>query len=308
MYDWTSWRTLVPLVVGIVGLVVFVLYEIYFAPEPLIRLSIFQTRTGSIAYATTLLHGMILWCLLYYTPLYFQAVKGYTPIVSGLALFPETFTVAPAAVVMGFLITKIGKYRWSILLGWTLTTLGIGLAYLLDLNTSIVQFVFIMLVSGLGMGILFPAMQFAVQGSSTNKDLAFAVAMFSFFRSFGQALGVAIGGTIFQNEMKKRLLAFPHWADQAAMLAKDSAGLVQTITSMPAGPEKRDLQIAYAQSFRAIVVVLCALAGVSLILSLFIKSYDLNRALETEQGFIREGKTTRTEASEEGRGETTTSL
>lgn len=302
MYNWSSWRTLVPLNVGVAGLAVFVLYETYLAVEPLIRLSIFQSRTASIAYATNVLHGMILWCVLYYLPLYFEAVKGYTPIVAGLALFPSSFTVAPAAVVIGLLITKTGKYRWSIILGWTLTTLGIGLLYLFDVDTSTVQWVFIMLVSGVGMGMLFPAMQFALQGASTNKDLAFAVAMFSFFRSFGNALGVAIGGSIFQNEMRKRLLASPRWADQAVMLAKDSAALVQTIKLMPAGTDKRDLQVAYAQSFRAIAVVLCALAGVSLILSLFIKSYDLNRALETEQGFVNE-KNSKAEAAEEGRPE-----
>lgn len=290
MYDWTSWRTLVPLIIGICGLIVFVLYEIFIATEPMVRLSIFQTWTASIAYATTFFHGMILWCLLYYTPLYFEAVKEYKPIMAGVALFPETFTVAPTAVVVGILITKTGNYKWPVLFGWTLTTLGVGLLYLFDVDTSIVRLVFIMLVSGVGMGTLFPAMQFAVQGASTNRDLAFAVAMFSFFRSFGQAVGVAIGGTIFQNEMRKRLLAIPRWADQAGILAKDSAALVQTIVTTPAGPDKSELQLVYAQSFRAIIVVLCALAGASLIMSFFIKSYDLNRALETEQGFIGEKK------------------
>jgi hypothetical protein len=50
MYAWTSWRTLVPLVIGAVGLVGFVLWEIYGALEPLIRLSIFGNRSASISY------------------------------------------------------------------------------------------------------------------------------------------------------------------------------------------------------------------------------------------------------------------
>jgi hypothetical protein len=50
MYAWTSWRTLVPLIIGGVGLVGFVFWEIYGAPEPLIRLSIFGNRTASISY------------------------------------------------------------------------------------------------------------------------------------------------------------------------------------------------------------------------------------------------------------------
>jgi hypothetical protein len=50
MYAWTSWRTLVPLVIGAVGLVGFVVWEMYGAAEPLIRLSIFGNRSASISY------------------------------------------------------------------------------------------------------------------------------------------------------------------------------------------------------------------------------------------------------------------
>jgi hypothetical protein len=293
----------------ILGLIAFILYEIYIPQEPLIRLSIFCNRTTVLAYLTTLLHGTILWCLLYYLPLYFEAVKSYSPILSGIALFPKTFTVAPAGLLMGLLITFTGKYRWSILLGWALTTLGLGLLLLLfDVDTHTTKWIFLMLPSGVGMGILFPAMQFAIQGSSLNKDLAFAVALFSFFRNFGQALGVAVGGTIFQNQMKRKLLALPRWAGRAEALAKDSAALVQPINAMPPRREKRDLQVVYAQSFRVIIVVLGVLAGVSLVLSWFIQGYDLDRPLETEQGFVEEGEKVCLESGGQERREKKTAL
>ena len=50
--------------------------------------------------------------------------------------------------------------------------------------------------------------------------------------------------------------------------------------------KKLDLRTAYVDSVRVIFIVLCALSAVALVSSLFIKSYDLNRALETEQGFV----------------------
>jgi hypothetical protein len=114
MYDWQSWRTLVPLILGIFGIVGFVLYSIYISPEPLIRRSLFNTPTAITAYAATLIHGMIVWSLLYYTPLYFEVAKNYSPVNSGIAIFPFTFTVAPAAVVVGIIIAKTGRYRPSI--------------------------------------------------------------------------------------------------------------------------------------------------------------------------------------------------
>lgn len=152
MYPWTSWHTLVPLIIGIIGLITFSLYERFVAAEPVIRLAIFANRTANIAYINTVLHGMILWTLLYYQPLYFEAVQGYRPIIAGIALFPATFTVAPMAVVIGFSITKMAKFRWAIWLGWSLATFGVGLLCLLKVDTKIVQWVFIDLVPGVGLG------------------------------------------------------------------------------------------------------------------------------------------------------------
>lgn len=301
MYSWSSWRTLVPLLVGAVGLIGFCFFEAYLAPEPLLRLSVFSNRTANIAFFTTTIHGMILWSLLYYQPLYFEAVQGYTPVISGVALFPATFTVAPMAVVTGLLITKTAAYRWAIWAGWTISVLGLGLLTLLKVDTTIPQWVFIDLVSGVGLGILFPALQFQLQAASSGKDMAFAVAMFVFFRSFGQALGVAIGGVIFQNQMVKNLQRYPAYAARAADLAKDAAALVEIINDTAAGQGKRDLRTAYTDSLRTVYIVMAALAAVCLVASLFIKAYDLNVGLETEQG-LTQSKKTRDVKVEEGQG------
>lgn len=274
-----------PLIIGIFGLAGFVLYEEYVASEPLIPLSVFKNRSAAVNYAGTLLHGMILWCLLYYEPLYYETVKGYSPIVSGISIFPETFTVAPVAVVTGILVTITGRYRWALWSGWFLTTLGIGILYILDRDTSIVAWVFLNLVPGIGMGLLFPSMAFSIQAASTNKDLAFAVAMFSFFRAFGQAIGVAIGGSVFQNQMKKKLLAYPGLASKAEEYSRDASSLVQIIKKLPPDITKTQLIQSYADSLKVVWITMCGMAALALILSLFTEGLDLNKPLETDQGF-----------------------
>jgi len=55
-------------------------------------------------------------------------------------------------------------------------------------------------------------MQLALQASSTSEDIAFAVAFFTFFHAFGQVVGVAVGGVIFQNQMRQNLLSYPSLA------------------------------------------------------------------------------------------------
>lgn len=290
-YAWDSWRTLVPLIIGLLGLAGFIWYEEHVAQEPLIRLNVFKNRTAIVSYIGTVIHGMVLWCLLYYEPLYYEAVKGYSPIISGVAIFPETFTVAPVSIVAGFLVTITGRYRWALWSGWVLTTFGLGILYLLDTETSVVSWIFLNLACGIGMGLLFPSMAFAIQASSTNADLAFAVAMFSFFRAVGQSIGVAVGGTVFQNEIKKQLLGYPLLAAKAGEYSADASSLVQIIKQFPEGPAKSQLIQSYADALKIVWVTMCGMCGLALILSFWTKGLDLNKPLETDQGF-RERRTT----------------
>ncbi|KAL2865207.1 major facilitator superfamily-domain-containing protein [Aspergillus lucknowensis] len=283
LYDWDSWRTLVPLIIGVAGLVVFVFYEYRYAKDPIIPPKIFQNRTASVSFAGSFLQGFVLWCLLYYEPLYYEAVKGYSPIMAGVALFPATFTVAPSAGVVGFLVTKYGHYRWAAWLGWFLGTLGLGLLCYMDVDTSIPAWIFINIVPGIGLGLLFSSLAFAIQASATSDTLAIAVGMFSFFRAMGQAVGVAIGGVVFQNRMYHNLLQYPSLAPMASVYSQDAAGLVEVLKAMPDGPDKLNMRTAYTDSLRIVYAVCCAVCGVAFALSLLTESYDLNRALESNQ-------------------------
>jgi hypothetical protein len=107
-------NSLKPMMLGVFGLFGFVIYSVYWSPEPLIRRSLFNSPTAITAYAGTLFHGVMVWSLLYYMPLFFECVKDYSPVTTGVVVFPMTFTVAPAAVVVGLVIAKTGRYRPSI--------------------------------------------------------------------------------------------------------------------------------------------------------------------------------------------------
>ncbi|KAJ0416959.1 major facilitator superfamily domain-containing protein [Aspergillus carlsbadensis] len=286
MYPWTSWRTLVPLCIGAAGLCGFILWSIK-ASNPMIPHSVFNNRSAAIAFATSSLQGLILWGALYYLPLYYQAIHEFGPILTGVALFPQTFTVAPAAIICGVIVTITGRYRWGLWFGWSLSILGLGLLCLLcllDVRTRTVQWIFLNLPSGLGLGLLTAAIICTVQASATNQNLTVAVAMVVFFRAFGQAIGIAVGGVIFQNRMQRELLQYPAWAPRAAELSRDAAALVTVIQGMENSVEKIQLKSAYVDSLRVFWGFLAGVAGVGLCLSVLVKKYDLNRALVTEQG------------------------
>lgn len=300
MYAWDSWRVLFPLLFGVACMVVFGLWERRLSQkafdadgnahegnfiEPIIRGTIFNNRSMLITYTGTILHGIILWSLLYFLPLYYEAVKGYTPIISGVAMLPESGFVAPMAVVVGVVCAITGRYRWAIWVGWLLTTLGSGLLLLLKPTSSIPSWLFLNIVVSIGTGMLFPAMGLGVQAAGRPRDAGHAAAFYSFSRVFGQSIGVAISGVAFQNQIKSKLLSYPDLAPLASQYSKDAAALVTVIKQMPHGQMRTDLIQAYSDALGSIWILMTALAAVGLVSSLFTKGYSLNQELDTKQAF-----------------------
>lgn len=188
------------------------------------------------------------------------------------------------SIIVGIVCAKTGRYRWALWIGWVITTLGCGLLVLLKPNVSIPAWVFLNIPVAVGTGMLFPAMALAIQAAGRPQDAGHAVAFYSFLRVFGQSIGVAIGGVAFQNQVKKKLLAYPDFAPLAQEYSKDATALVTIIKAMPEGVAKTQLVKAYSDSLQIIWIVMCALSAVGLLASLLTKSYTLNQEHQTLQG------------------------
>ncbi|KAL3476720.1 major facilitator superfamily domain-containing protein [Aspergillus californicus] len=283
LYPWYSWHTLVPLIVGALGLVIFTVYEHYVPPNPFVSPCIYRSISSTVNYFGIFILGMVMWMILYYLPLYYEAVKGYNMIVSGVALFPQTLTVGPVGIAVSIAIAKMGRYRWAVWLGWTLSTMGLGILRLLGVDTAVRQWIFINLPGGVGFGLLTPSIMLAIQASAPAEFLAISVTMVTTLRSFGRAVGVAIGGVIFQNRMRACLDRIPRLADRAPELSHDASALVQVIGAMSDSADRSSLKAAYAQSLADVWLATCCLSAVALISSGFLKSYSMDQDLRTCQ-------------------------
>jgi MFS family permease len=289
MYSWSSWHTLVPLILGIGGLVGFSVYEAMIASQPLIPVVIFNNRTVAVNYVGCILHGIILWSIVYYLPLYYEGVLGYSPVIAGVAVFPECLTVAPISVIVGITAAKTGSYRWALWSGWPISTLGLGVLYLLDAQTSIAKWVFLNLVPGIGLGILYPSVMLAVQAAAHREYLSISVTMTSFFRVLGQAVGVAIGGVVFQNRIKSEFHSHHELGRVAEEYAQDASSLVQYIKSLPVHSDERHIiESLYAKALSIVWAVVCGVAVLGLLTSLLSKAYTMSQAFNSDQGIQTE--------------------
>lgn len=299
-FAWESAATLVPLLLGLAGLVVFALHisfsrRLIFRPlgitlDPLIRPSLFGSLTANAAYVATVLHGIIVWMLLYYLPLFMEMGKGQSPSEAGVSLISIMATVAPAAVVVGLIIARTGRYRELVWIGWATTILGSGLLTLLRADTPTAHWVAIFLVVGLGLGILYSAQSFAIQAAARSaEDLPFAAGLYAFFRNLGQSIGVAVGGVVFQNELRRRVAADPRFARHADEWSRDASALVVAVHALK--PEQKVIKDfiveAYVDALRSVWVLMIIISSVSFVIALVgIKHKELDTQLKTEQGLV----------------------
>lgn len=298
LLEWKDWRLIVPMFLGFDGLIAFIYYEKCHAKEPLVPLTIFGNWSVRSTYIQTIFHAIVFWGTFYYLPYYYQVIKQYGIFISSIAMLPQTIVVSPISVIVGILINKFNRFRWAIYSGWFCTTLGAGLLMLLDYNTVIPGWIFINVVLCLGLGTLIVAMNFAVQAAVEPKLCGHAVAFYVFLRQFGEGLGVAIGGVIFQNRLRQNLYSYPNWHNEADKYADKATTLGPVLGAMEAGPKRDELIKAFVDALKILWLVMCLVAAVGFAFTLLVRSHSMDKALDTQQGFVIEKRSS--DSGEEG--------
>lgn len=215
----------------------------------------------------------------YYLVIYLMACQLYSPILAGTGLLPFAMTVVPVSGVTGSLITRIGRYRWSIWLGWSLSVMGLGLLVLLGPGTHPAAWVVVFMCAGAGQGLLLIGHSVAIQASCKTKDAAYAVSMYSFARSFGLCLGVILGGTIFQNFLRVRLGndGLPR------IIATNFEAYIPILQALSSENSlKMQLREAYAWALKMLFATSTGVGFFGLLLSLTIGDYTLDTAFIPE--------------------------
>lgn len=102
-FSWDS-ATIIGLFCGAGGtLILFILWEYYQKEDAMIPLSLIRQRPiWSSCFAMLSLTSMT-FCASYFLPVYFQAVKGASPLLSGVYLLPSILSQLILAVVAGIL-------------------------------------------------------------------------------------------------------------------------------------------------------------------------------------------------------------
>ncbi|KAI0912809.1 MFS general substrate transporter [Ustulina deusta] len=166
---------------------------------------------------------MGLYAHFYYLPFYFQVVQGTSAMNSGIRTIPYVAGLSLLAIVAGIGVRTIGYYAPFALFGSAAFTVGAGLMYTLQVNTSQPKWVGYQVLAGGGSGAAFQMPLLAVQSSLPEKDVPTGNALVGFFLTLGSSIGVSIAQNIFSSSLRAALSAI-EGIDPEAIIAAGAAG------------------------------------------------------------------------------------
>ena len=290
MFPWTSWQTIFPLVLGVITLGLFAWYEKY-PKEPALSPRLFANRTSAIAFFGSCIHGIIIWCLVYYLVLYFQGAIQLAPFQAVIAAFPLILTMTPSAIVCAFLIDAFRQYMWAVWLGWLLNTVGLGTMVLLSFDSTKALYSGLQIAPGIGCGFLLSALSVPLQASMAVDDAGVAQGTLVFFCAVGSVIGVSLGSAIFTNQFNRQLEQIHLPPTITIPDSRDAVFLVTEIQSFNVSGTTRDelLQL-YSTPIKTIWIVITCLSFLGLVSSLFMKELSLEREEESRQALEHKSK------------------
>ncbi|KAI5243124.1 putative major facilitator superfamily transporter [Aureobasidium subglaciale] len=123
-FPWSSPIVICLIVFSLLTFVLFVLYEWKVPRYPVMPLRLFKSRNNIATLFVAFIQGIVFISGNYYLPLFFQTVRGLSPILSGVYLLPTALALSVSCVGTGIFLRKTGTPLPPTWFGLSMMTLG----------------------------------------------------------------------------------------------------------------------------------------------------------------------------------------
>lgn len=143
--------------------------------------------------------------LVYYLPVWFQAIQGVDPVESGIHTLPMLLSMAVGSVLSGVATTFIGYYNPSMLLCPVVLSIGAGLLTTLTPDAPIGKWLGYQVIYGIGLGLAMQQTGLVSQAVLKKDDVPTGVALMFFFMQLGGSIFLSVGQSVFSSALVSNL-------------------------------------------------------------------------------------------------------
>jgi hypothetical protein len=228
-YPWSNGRIIGLLVLFAVLLIVFIGIQFWKGDNATVPPRILKQRTvAAVAWFAAMI-GAAFFTLVYFLPLYFQAIKGASAVKSGIMNLPLILSLVIMSMLVGVSITKIGYYTPFVIAGSILLSIGSGLVSTFTTTTPSSHWIGYQILFGFGMGMSMQQTLVAVQTVLPKADIPTGTALAMFSQTLGGALFISVAQNVFTNSLLKNVRAAVPGLDPATVLGAGATELQRLI-------------------------------------------------------------------------------
>ncbi|KAG6016876.1 hypothetical protein E4U41_004333, partial [Claviceps citrina] len=198
-YAWRDGRIIGLFVVFAVLMAGFLAVQVWLGERATVPPRVFLNRTvWTCAWFGGCL-GAAFFIMVYYLPIWFQAVQGTSAIESGIKNLPMILSLVIFSILSGGLVTTLGHYAPFMILSAVLMSVGAGMLSTLTVDAGPAHWIGYQILFGIGVGLGMQQTMVAVQASLAGADVAIGTAIIIFAQTLGGALFICVAQNVFQN-------------------------------------------------------------------------------------------------------------
>ena len=278
-YPWKDGRIIALLVLFAVLISVFIAIQHWKKETATVPPRIIKKRSITAGMWSQFCVGSSMMTLVYYVPIWFQAIKGVSAIRSGIDTLPLILSLVVASITAGILVQKLGYYVPFMIANSIIMSIGAGLITTFTPSTNHPKWIGYQIVFGLGLGLGMQQANLAAQAVLSRRDASTGVALIMFCQQLGGAVFVSIGQNVFSNELIKGLR--PISGINPAIVVKTGATEIKNVVDVRFVDQVR---AAYNGALTKTFTAALVMAALSIIGALFMEWKNIKKGKQDLPG------------------------
>ncbi|KAF3401555.1 Efflux pump roqT [Penicillium rolfsii] len=228
-YSWGNGRIIALLVLAVVLLSGFVFIEYRSGDLATLPFRVLKNRNiwGSSIFGSCVVASFF--TMLYYIPIWFQAIKGVTPIKSGVMTLPLVVSYVIFSFGTGSLTSVLGYYVQWAYLTVVLSAIGTGLMTTFKVNSGHAEWIGYQILFGAGIGCGMQTCFSAPQTALPLEDIPVGTAIVMFAENLFSAIMVSVAQNVFTNQLKTNLGEYVPTVDATVVVSAGATEVQQLV-------------------------------------------------------------------------------
>ncbi|KUI74235.1 Vacuolar basic amino acid transporter 1 [Cytospora mali] len=235
LYGLSGTIQILPMLLSAIPLLLFIFVEYKVSPDPLIPVSVLQSRGVLFSCLAQLGFMAARWTVLYYAPIFVLAVRGLPPTVSGAVLVPTNLGFGVGGVAVGWLhVRRAGSFWLPCLVSVALFGLALfGLSLTSTAAAPAWLYVLLVFLNGACTGAALNYTLAHILHLATPETHYISTGLLATFRGFAGSFGTSIGGGIFMRALRGHLTVGFERLDGTADLTRARVTLIKRLVGSP---------------------------------------------------------------------------